>query len=124
MCADKADCTSLNPDFHSLKHVASVEAKEERDAETVDSPGCFLQTEADDSGEMMIVKLTCVVSLLLVESDKDRWRKHLRRENVELIICAKHAKLTCGTLNLALMVHKKLATLLKEWEMVMNPCDP
>ena len=111
--ADKADCTSQNKDFHSLKHVASVVAKEERDVEMVDLPGHFLQTEADDSEEFLIVKFTVAVTLLLVERYKDRWRKHLRRENGKWIVYAKCSKVMHGTLNTALMTHKKLAKVLK-----------
>ena len=47
--ANKSDCTSLTPDFHSLKHAVSTAAKEERDAATVDLLGHFLKTEANDS---------------------------------------------------------------------------
>ena len=33
-------------------------------------------------------------------------------------------KITCGTLNAALMAHKKLTKLLRSWGLEMNPCDP
>ena len=49
-------CTSPTPDFHWLKYVAAVAAKEERDVATVDLPGYFLQTKADDLDETLIVK--------------------------------------------------------------------
>ena len=49
--ADKVDCTSPMPDFHTLKHVAEVSAKESRDVTTVDLPEFFLQTEAKKTGQ-------------------------------------------------------------------------
>ena len=74
-----SDCSSPTPDFYALKHVC-VSSKEDRDAATMDFPGFFLQAEADEDDEPMIIKLTGAVALFLVECD-EQWRKYLRREN-------------------------------------------
>ena len=63
---DNVECASPTPDFYALKHVCATAAKEERDVASVDLPGFFLQTEAEESDET-IVKLTGAVALLLVE---------------------------------------------------------
>ena len=103
MCADKAERTSQTPYFHSLKYVAAVAAEGERDTATVDLPRCFLQIEADDLDDVLIVKFAGAISLLLVESDEGRWKKHLHRENGKWFVCAKCDKVMHGTLNAVLM---------------------
>ena len=69
---DKVDCTSPTLDFHALKYVAAVIAKEKSDLASVDLPRYFLQTEIDRSGEMTIIKFTGTVALLLVEINEGR----------------------------------------------------
>ena len=78
MCTDKNEVSSPTPDFYSIKHVCGVAAKEDRDTGTVDFPGFFLQTEANDDDEPLLIKLTGAIALLLVESDIDKWKKHLK----------------------------------------------
>ena len=64
-----SDLSSPIPDFYAVTCVCGVEAKEDRDAATVDLPGFFLQTEADRDEELIIIKLTGAVALLLVECE-------------------------------------------------------
>ena len=77
----------------------------------------------DENEDPIIIKLTRTVSLLLVETDK-RWRKYLCRKNVKWITCAPFNKVTYGTMNVALMAHKKLTKFLKECRFEMNPYVP
>ena len=103
-----------NTRFSCIKHAVAVAAKNEPDAHAVGSPGHFLQTEVDDLDDILIVKFSGELALLLVESDKERWKKNLHRENGEWVAHAKCDKVTCGTLNADLMTHKKLDNFLKE----------
>ena len=41
----------------------------------------FLQTKTNGLGEMIIAKCTGAVALLLLEIDRERWKKDLCREN-------------------------------------------
>ena len=111
LCTDKIDCTSPTPDFYALKHVCATDEKEDRDVATIDLPGFFLKTEAEE-GDDTIVKLAGAVVLLLVEC-AEKWRKHLRRENGKWIIYAKCNKVMHGKMNATLMAHKKLVRYLK-----------
>ena len=122
ICSDQ-DFSSPTPDFYSVKCVAAVAAKEERDTATVDLPSFFLQTEAEEDDDPVIVKFAGALALLLVECDS-KWKKHLRRENGKWVICAKCSKIIYGTINAALMAYRKLARCLKEWGFEMNPYDP
>ena len=115
LCTDKTECASFTPDFYALKHVCATVAKEDRDVATIDLPGFFLQTEAEE-GDDTIVRFTGAVALLLAECDEE-WRKNLRRENGKWIIYAKCNKVMCGKMNAALMSSKTLARCLKTWGM-------
>lgn len=75
---DKLDCASPTPDFNAFKCACAKIAQERRDTTGVDLPGFFLQTEDDDEDNPVILKLTGAVALLLVESDTEKWRKHLK----------------------------------------------
>ena len=81
---NKDDCSSPTPNFYAFKYMIAVVAKEGRDCATVDLPGFFLQTEqekTDDKSKELLLKLTGAVAILLVESDKEKWRPHLNKEN-------------------------------------------
>ena len=109
---NKDDCTSPTPDFYSFKYVCTVIAKEGRDVATVDLPGFFLQMEQD---ELILLKITGSVTLLLVELDWDKWHKHLRKENQRWVIYVVCNKAIYSTMNASLLAYKKLATLYKDW---------
>jgi hypothetical protein len=70
---NKEDVLSPTPDFYAFKFICAVIAREGRDAASVDLPGFFLQTDQD---ELILLKVTGAVALLLVESDP-KWKKHL-----------------------------------------------
>jgi hypothetical protein len=116
---NKEDVSSPTPDFYAFKFVCAVIAREGRDAASVDLPGFFLQTDQD---ELILLKVTGAVALLLVESDQ-KWRKHLRKENGKYVIYVICKKAIYGTMNAALLAYKKLAKLFKLWGFKMNPYD-
>ena len=120
---NKDDESSPTPDFYAFKYICAIIAKEARDVATVDLPGFFLQTEQEGE-ELILLKLTGEVALLLVECDPNRWKKHLRKENGKWIIYVICKKAIYGTMNAALLAYKKLAKLWKQWGLVMNPYDP
>ena len=53
-------------------------AKENRDAATADLPEFFLPTEREGE-DLMLPKLAGDVALLLVESEPEMWKNHLKR---------------------------------------------
>ena len=109
---NKDDCSSPTPDFYAFKYIIAVIAKEGRDCATVDLPGFFLQTEqekTDDKDKELLLKLTGVVAILLVESDTDKWKQHLHKENGNWVIYVRCDKAIYGTMNAALLAYKKLA---------------
>jgi hypothetical protein len=118
---NKEDVSSPTPDFYAFKFIAAVIAREGRDVASVDLPGFFLQTDQD---EKILLKVTGAVALLLVESEPDKWRKHLRKENGKYVIYVLCKKAIYGTMNAALLAYKKLAKLFREWGFKMNPYDP
>jgi hypothetical protein len=119
----KDDVSSPTPDFYAFKYICAVIAKEARDVASVDLPGFFLQTE-QEGDDVILLKLTGEVALLLVECEPNKWRKHLHKENGRWVIYVVCKKAIYGTMNAALLAYKKLAKLFKAWGMTMNPYDP
>ena len=107
----------------SSKYIIAMIAKEGRDCATVDLPGFFLQTEQEENSDLLL-KLTGQVAALLVKSDKDKWGKHLQKENGKYVLYVKCDRAIYGTMNAALLAYKKLAKLFAGWGFVMNPYDP
>ena len=123
ICSENNESSSTSPCFCSFKHICAMIAKELRDVVTIDLLGLFLQT--DRKGEdTMTLRLTGMVELLLVEFDSKRWRKNLRSENGKHVLHVACDKVTHGTLNAALLRHKKLANAFGGWKLIMNPYDP
>jgi hypothetical protein len=116
----KQDVSSPTPTNESLRYVLVIIAMERRDVASFDLPGQFLQTEMD---ELLHLKITGAVALLLVESDPNRWRKHLRKERGRPVIYVVCEKAIYGTLNAAILAYKKLTGYFKEWGFEMNPYD-
>ena len=106
-------CSSRTPDFYAFKFIYEVIAKEERDIGSADLPEFFLQRDTDDDNDPMLIKLTGAVTLLLIESDRKKWSKHLKRENGKWIIYVLAKKWICSMTKAALKPYKKLAKILK-----------
>jgi len=75
---DKNDYSSPTPDFYAIKYLCALFAKEGRDIATADLPEFFLQTKNED---LVLLKITSAAALLLVETNPEKWKKHLHREN-------------------------------------------
>ena len=118
---DSHDVSSPTPAIEALKYVLAICAMEKRDVASFDLPAQFLQTEMD---ELLFLKLTGAVALLLVESDPIRWKKHLRTENGRHVIYVVCKKAIYGTLNAAILAYKKLTSHLTEWGFKMNEYEP
>lgn len=99
---NKDDCASPTPDFYAFRYIIAMIAKEGRDCATVDLPGFFLQTEADEN-DPLILKLTGAVAILLVESDEEKWRPNLQKENGKWVIYVSCDKAIYSTMNAALL---------------------
>jgi len=95
---DKNSVSSPTPELYAFKYVCAVIAKVGRDVATVDLPGFFLQTEQDGEEEILL-KLTGAVALLLVESDEEKWKKHVVQENGKCTIYVLCNKDIYGTMN-------------------------
>ena len=46
----------------------------------VNLPSFFLQTR-NEGDELVLLKITSAAALLLIESNSEKWKKHLRKEN-------------------------------------------
>ena len=116
----KEEVSSPTPDIYAFKFIYAVIAREGRDVAAVDLPGFFLQTDQD---KLILLKVTGAVALLLIESNPNKWRKHLQKENGKWVIYIICKKAIYGTMNAALLAYKKLAKLFRKWDFKMNPYD-
>ena len=67
-----------------------------------------MQIEVDEDDDRALLKLTGSIALLLVESNENIWRKHLKRESVKWVTHVWAIKETCGAVKEALKAQKKL----------------
>ena len=74
---NKQDVSSPTPAIECIKYILAIIAFKRRDVASFDLPAQFLQTEMN---ELLHLRITGAVALLLVESDPKRWKKHLRNE--------------------------------------------
>lgn len=86
---------SPTPAIEALKYVLALCTLERRGVASFDLPAQFLQTEM---GELLHLRITGAVALLLVESGSDRWKKYLRTEGGRPVIYVLCKKAIYGTL--------------------------
>jgi hypothetical protein len=117
---NKQDVSSPTPAIECIKYILAIIAFERRDVASFDLPAQFLQTEMK---ELLHLRITGAVALLLVESDPKRWKKHLRNEQGRPVIYVVCKKAIYGTLSAAILAYRKLTSYFKEWGFEMNPYD-
>lgn len=97
-----------------------IDAKEGRDVATCDIPGAFLQAEID---EIIHMRLTGPLALLLTKVDKNLYEKYVTYEKGKPVIYIRLAKALYGTLQAILLFWKDLTAKLLEWGFTINPYD-
>jgi len=97
-----------------------IDAKEGRDVATVDIPRAFLQAKID---EVMHMRLTGPLAMLLAKVDKNLYEKYITTEKGKPVMYVKLACALYGTLQAALLFWKDLTTKLQEWGFTINPYD-
>ena len=102
LCADKDECSSPTINFFAFKCFCALFAKEGRDAAAIDFPGFFLQTE-NEGNEPVLLKIAGTVALLLAESNLNKQKKHLRKENGKWVTHASCDRAIHGTMNTAIL---------------------
>ena len=70
-----------------------------------------------------MLRLTGAAALMLTETNPDKWKKHLRKEDGRSVIYVVCNKAIYITMNAALLACKELANLLSSWEFTMNPYE-
>ena len=109
---EKIGCISPVPGNFSFKHIHSAIEKEERDVTTVYFPVFFLYIESKDE-DSLFLKMSGSVALFLLESDQNKWRKHVVKDNGK---CETHAACErgmCAMINAVLLEYKKVVQKLK-----------
>ena len=116
----KAETSSPTCKTESIFITAVIDAVEGRDVATVDIPGAFMQADID---EVVIVRFTDEMAVLLAQIDPDLYDYFLDYENGKPVLYAKLLKALYGTVQAALLFWKELTSFLTEQGFEPNPYD-
>jgi Reverse transcriptase (RNA-dependent DNA polymerase) len=116
----KEDASSPTVAIEPVMLTSVIDTKENRDIETVDIPGAFMQADMDDIVHM---KLEGKMAELLVKVDPKMYRKYVQTEKGKTELYVELKKALYGTLKAALLLWRKLTAELKKWGFVVNPYD-
>jgi hypothetical protein len=116
----KEDASASTVSIEAAMTSAVIDALEERDVATADTPGAFMQADID---EFARVKFEGETAEMLVKLDPKLRRKCVKDENGKTVLHVELLKALCGTLKAALLFWKLLSKQLVSWGFVINPCD-
>jgi hypothetical protein len=116
----KEDASAPTVPIEAVMLSAVIDAVEERDVATADTPGAFMQANID---KVVHVKFEGEIAEMLVKLDPALCRKFVKDENGKTVLCVELLKALCGTLKAALLFWKLLSSKLASWRFEINPCD-
>jgi hypothetical protein len=108
---NEEDTNSPTVAIESVMLTSIIDAEENRDVETVNMPGAFMQ---DDMDEIVYMKIEGTMVDLLVELQPSKYKKIVADNNVKKILYVKLNKALCGTLHAALLFWMKLTAQTQE----------
>jgi hypothetical protein len=114
------DASAPTVAIEAVMSSAVIDAVEERDVATADTPGAFMQADID---EVAHGKFEGETAEMLVKFDPALCRKFVKDENGKTVLCVELLKALCGTLKAALLFWKLLSSKLVSWGFEINPCD-
>jgi hypothetical protein len=116
----KEDASAPTVAIEAVMLSAVIDAVEERDVATADTPGAFMQADID---KVAHVKFEGEIAEMLVKLDPALCRKFVKDENGKTVLCVELLKALCGTLKAALLFWKLLSSKLVSWGFEINPYD-
>jgi hypothetical protein len=116
----KEETSSPTVATEALMLTCVIDATENRDVATCDTPGAFMQSDMKGKA---VMKLEGVMAEVILKIDPKQHAKYVEKENGKDMTCVILAKALCGTLQAALLVWQNLSTELKKWGFEINPCD-
>ncbi len=107
---------------HNRSLVSHIDAEEERDIATVDTPGAFMHSDMD---ELVHVRLSGPMAELLVRVDPEKCRKHIVKDKKgNDVLYVELKKASCGACQAALLFWKNLSSyLVDELGFTLNKYD-
>ena len=103
---------------------ASTEAIIIMDVMTSDVPNAFVQTDIDQSGERIIMKIRGALVDMLVEMDPTTYQNHVIERNGEKVLYVRMLKALYGMLTASLLYYKKFKKDIEEIGFQLNPYEP
>jgi hypothetical protein len=115
----KEDASAPTVAIEAVMLSAVIDAMEERDVATADTPGAFMQADID---EVAHVKFEGEIAEMLVKLDPALHRKFVKDENGKTVLCVELLKALCGALKAALLFWKLLSSKLASWGFEISVC--
>ena len=112
MLTTKQEASSPTPAFEAFKYILAIIGLEACDVVSFNLLAQFLQTDMD---EILYPKIIGPLALLLVEYDRERWGKHLQKDQGKPVIYVLCKKTIYGTLNADILAYQKLTGYLIDW---------
>jgi Reverse transcriptase (RNA-dependent DNA polymerase) len=123
---DKGDATSPTVSTEAVLNTSVLEAKQNRDVMTADTPNAFVQTEVDNKkfGERIIMKIRGPLVDMLVEIAPEAYTDYVREDNGKKVVYVKMLKASYGMLQSAIFYYKKFKADIEEIGFKINEYDP
>ena len=101
-----------------------IDAKQGREVMTADVPNAFVQTEIDQSGEKIIMKIRGVLVDMLVEMEPEVYRDFVVMHGKHKVLYVRMLKALYGMLVASLLYYKQFLDDITKIEFERNPYDP
>jgi hypothetical protein len=121
---EREDAASPTASTDSIILTAVIDAKQNRDVMTADVPNAFVQTEIDQSGEKIVMKIRGVLVDMLVEMCPEIYQDFVVTHGKEKILYVRMLKALYGMLVASLLYYKKFVKDIKSIGFILNPYDP
>jgi hypothetical protein len=105
---NKEEASSPTARTESIFLISTVDAAEEREIMTADIPNAFIQTDMDNSGRHVIIKIKGSLAEIRLKIEPERYKKFAVMEGDTVAIYVVVRKVIYGMLQFALLFYKKL----------------
>eukprot|EP00978_Attheya_sp_CCMP212_P012574 scaffold31431_cov54-Attheya_sp.AAC.6 len=121
---DREDAASPTASIDSIIITSVIDAKQNRDVMTADVPNAFVQTEIDQSGEKVIMKIRGALVDMLVEMCPEMCEEYVVVHGKAKILYVRTLKALYGMLVASLLYYKRFLKDITEIGFIVNPYDP
>jgi hypothetical protein len=116
----KEEAASPTVGLKSVFATAAIDAKENREVVTINTPGAFLHTTNED---YVVIRMNGMLAKLMAKTDPKLYQKYLTDEKGKKVLYLRLQKELYGMMKSALLFYRKLISEMKEMGFEVNPYD-